>query len=119
VIDPLTRDLIDAADGGFLESTDSRTAVLFQLESHYRGVVGRPVRGQPHPRDPRERRRSRSADDLRDETLRALQPLVDDGIISDLAVELDTDENGRTVVLLLHRSGERRPVDLAYVPFGG
>ena len=33
VIDPITRDFVDAPDGGWLEGTDARTQVLFQLES--------------------------------------------------------------------------------------
>lgn len=121
VIDPLTGDLVDAADGGFLASTDSRTAVLFQLESRFLTWWGDPFAGS------RIREMLASGDDvpisgqsLRDETLRALQPLVDDGIISDLKVALDLDENGRKVVLLAYTDRTSgRPVDLAYVPFGG
>lgn len=119
VIDPITRDFIDASDGGFVAGTDSRTAVLFQLECIYRAWWGdafsgsrvRAIIAGDEPATP---------NDLRDEALRALQPLVNDGIISDLVVALDVDENGRVVVLLNYRDrSSGNPVDLAYVPFGG
>lgn len=121
VIDPLTRDFIDTADGAWLQSADSRTAVLFQLETHYLSWWGDPFAGS------RIREILASGDDipvganaLRDETLRALQPLVDDGLISDLTVELDKDENSRTTVLISYTDrASGRLVDLAYVPFGG
>ena len=119
VFDPITRDLIDTADGWFLESTDSRTAVLFQLEARYAAWWADPTSGSriraiiagDEPPTPLE---------LRDETLRALQPLVDEQIISELAVALDEDEVKRTVVLISYRDrSSGHPVDLAYVPFGG
>jgi hypothetical protein len=119
VFDPTTRDLIDAPDGGFVEGTDSRTAVLWQLESKLGAWWGSPPDGSlvdaivagDEPA---------TANDLRDEALRALQVLVDEGIISELQVALDTDEAGRTVVLVNYRDrSSGRLVDLAYVPFGG
>lgn len=119
VIDPITRDLIDSADGWFVEGTDSRTMVLFQLESTYGAWWGDPTAGSRiraiiSGEDPG------GAQELVDETLRALQPLVDDGIISDLFVRSDLDEAKRTVLLLTYRDRTSgRPVDLAYVPFGG
>jgi hypothetical protein len=119
VIDPITRDLIDSDDGWFVESTDSRTAVLWQLEATYLAWWGDPTSGS------RLRALMRGdvpaiPQDLQDETLRALQPLVDDGIITDLALKLDTDEARRNVLILTYRDrASGRPVDLAYVPFGG
>lgn len=119
VIDPITRDLIDSDDGWFVESTDSRTAVLFQLECTYGAWWGDPTAGSKaraiirgeEPANPQ---------DLADETLRALQPLINDGIISELSVRTDTDEAKRAVVLINYRDRTSgRPVDLAYVPFGG
>lgn len=119
VFDPVTRDLIDAPDGWFVEGTDSRSAVLWQLESHFQAWWGSPFDGSriaailsgDDPATPQ---------DLRDEALRALQVLVNAGIISDLAVALDTDESGHVVVILNYRDrASGRLVDLAYVPFGG
>jgi hypothetical protein len=119
VFDPITRDLIDAPDGWFVEDTDSRSTVLWQLESHFQAWWGSPFDGSRIAAilsgdDPA------TAQDLRDEALRALQLLVNAGIISDLAVALDTDEAGRVVVILNYRDrASGRLVDLAYVPFGG
>jgi phage gp46-like protein len=119
VIDPITRDLIDSADGWFVESTDSRTMVLFQLESTYQAWWGDPTSGS-RIRALLRGDEPATAQDVADETLRALQPLVDDGIISDLTVGTDVDEAKRTVILLTYRDRTSgRPVDLAYVPFGG
>lgn len=119
VFDPISEDLIDAPDGSFVESTDSRTAVLLQMESTFLAWWGDPFSGSriaellsgDEPGD---------INDVRDEALRVLQPLVTDGILSDLTVTLDVDEAGRNVVLLNYtdRAGGR-PIDLAYVPFGG
>lgn len=119
VIDPLTRDLIDADDGGFVESADSRTAVLFQLQSIYLAWWGDPFSGS-RIREILSGEAPGGAQEVRDEALRALQVLVDEGIISDLGVDTDTDENGRAVIVLGYtdRASGRR-VDLAYVPFGG
>ena len=119
VFDPITRDLIDATDGGFVESTDSRTAVLLQMESEYLAWWGDPFSGSRiadmlSGEDPAD------INDVRDEVLRVLQPLVTDGILSDLTVTLDVDEVGRPVVLLNYTDrSSGRPIDLAYVPFGG
>ena len=119
VFDPITRDLIDSPDGWFVEGTDSRSAVLWQLESKYQAWWGGPfdgsriagILGGDDPAD---------AQDLRDEVLRALQALVADGILSELAVALDTDQAGRVVAILNYRDlASGRLVDLAYVPFGG
>jgi hypothetical protein len=119
VFDPTTRDLIDAPDGWFVEGTDSRSAVLWQLESRYQAWWGSPFDGSRTAEilrgdDPA------TPQDLRDEVLRAMQALVSAGILSDLAVALDTDEAGRVVVILNYRDrASGRLVDLAYVPFGG
>jgi hypothetical protein len=119
VIDPMTRDFVDAPDGGWLEGADSRTQVLFQLESIFLAWWGGPFDGTRirvilAGDDPA------TATDLRDEVLRGMQALVDAGVISELAVALDTDEAGRVVIVLNYRDrSSGRLVDLAYVPFGG
>lgn len=119
VIDPITRDLVDSSDGWFVESSDSQTAVLFQLESTYAAWWGDPTSGSKVRAIVRGEEPA-TAQDLADETLRALQPLVDDGIISDLTVRNEVDEAKRTVVLINYRDRTSgRLVDMAYVPFGG
>lgn len=119
VIDPLTGDLIDTPDGWFQEGTDSRTEVLWQLRALYNAWWGDSSSGSklkaaisgPDPGD---------AQSITDEALRALQPLVTEGVISDLAVTNDVDEGGHLVILLNYRDRSSGSlVDLAYVPFPG
>jgi hypothetical protein len=115
--DPLTHDLVDAADGAWVETTDSRTAVIFQMESELDTWWGDPTQGSRIAEiitgeDPGTIR------DLVDEVKRCLQPLVAEGVISDLQVTLDTDFGGRPVILMLYRDRSTgHPIDLAYVPF--
>lgn len=119
VFDPVTRDLIDAPDGWFVEGTDSRSVVLWQLESRYQAWWGSPFDGS-RIQDILRGDDPATAQDLRDEVLRAMQALVSAGIISDLAVALDTDDVGRVVIVLNYRDrASGRLVDLAYVPLGG
>jgi hypothetical protein len=119
VFDPITRDLVDAPDGWFVEASDSRSIVLWQLESIYLAWWGSPfdgsrIRAILSGDDPA------TEQDLRDEVLRAMQALVAEGILSELAVALDRDEGGRTVVILNYRDkASGTLVDIAYVPFGG
>lgn len=117
-IDPITRDLIDTDDGVWLESNDSRTGVLFQLESTYAAWWADARSGSRIKaiiRDPG----LGGVNEIVDETRRALQLFVDDGVISDLVVASDRDEGGRVAVLLSYRDrASARPVDLAYVPMG-
>jgi phage gp46-like protein len=119
VIDPLTRDLIDTDDGWFLEGTDSRTTVLWQLESTRGAWWGDHTSGS-RIRAVQQGEEPATALDLRDAVLAAMQPLVAESIIAELAVALDSDENGRVVLLLNYTDrASGRAVDLAYVPFGG
>jgi hypothetical protein len=119
VFDPKTRDLIDAPDGGFVEGTDSRTAVLWQIECIAAAWWGSPPDGS-RVRAIISGDEPATAEDLRDEILRALQALVEEGIISELQVTLDTDENGHVVIAVNYRDrSSGRLVDLSYVPFGG
>jgi hypothetical protein len=119
VIDPITRDLIDTPDGWFQEATDSRTEVMWQLESTLNtwwgdASSGSRVRSLISGEDPGD------ALAVRDEVLRALQPLVVDGIISELVVTNDVDESKRVVILINYRDRSSGSlVDLNYVPFLG
>lgn len=115
--DPLTRDLVDADDGGLVETTDSRTAVVWQMECRYDAWWGDATQGS------RIRQLLRGEipgdiTDLVDEVKRCLQPLVNEGVITDLAVSLDEDEAKRPVILMLYRDRSTGSlVDIAYVPF--
>lgn len=119
--DPLTLDLIDTDDGGILETTDSRTAVLWQMESVYNAWWGDPRVGSrlreilsaEGDREPPE------MIEIIDETKRCLQPLVDDGLISQLLVAEDADDQtGAPAALLTYRDpSSGHPADIAFVPF--
>lgn len=118
-IDLATRDYIDDGAGGWLESENSRAAVLCQLECRYGEWPGDPDSGSRigammESGDPVE------PEALRDEALRCLQALVDAAIISDLVVELDQDQAGRPTLILNYRDRTTgNPVDVAYSPWGG
>lgn len=117
--DPLSRDLVDSDDGAWVETTDSRTAVIFQMESKVNAWWADATQGS------RIRQLLESGDgdpvsvvELVDEVKRCLQDLVDDGIITDLSVSLNTDEANRPVILMMYRDRSTgHPVDLQYVPF--
>lgn len=118
-IDPVTRDFVADGAGGWETSDDSRGAVLCQLETRYQAWAGDPTAGSRiaemmESGDPLEERA------LLDEVRRALQVLVDAGVISELVVNGDRDEAGRLAVLIYYRdSTTGSPVDVAYSPWGG
>ena len=115
--DPLTQDLVDSTDGYFVETTDSRTAVIFQMECQLDAWWADPAQGS------RIRQLLRGElpgeiTDLVDEVKRCLQVLVNEQVITDLTVSLDTDEAGRPVILMLYRDRSTGTlVDIAYIPF--
>lgn len=119
VIDPITRDFIDTTDGEWLVSTDSRSAVLHQLEIRLFSWWGDPQQGS-RCRDVIAGDFGGTIEDVKDAALLALQALINEGIIADLAIVTDKDETGRDVLLLSYTDqSSGRLVDLAYVPFGG
>lgn len=119
--DPLTRDLVDAPDGALVETTDSRTAVLFQLEAQLDAWWADPTQGSRIAlmlSSAQGEAEAATITDVVDEVKRCLQPLVDDGILIDLSVALDRDEAGRPAVIINYRDRSTgTPVDIAYVPF--
>lgn len=119
VIDPITRDFIDSDDGGFIESSDSRSAVLCQLDADYNAWWGDAQQGS-RIRAILSGEEPGTITDVADEAQRALQLLVGEGLISDLTVVTDRDESGRGAVLLSYTDrASGGLVDLAYVPLGG
>lgn len=86
-LDPITRDLVDADDGGAVEADDSRTIVLLQLTER-RGEGWLDEGTGSRIAALLERESPASADELRDAALEALQLLVDRGVISDLVVAI-------------------------------
>lgn len=123
-LDQVTLDYIDGTANGedlgeWHEDEDSRTAVRMILEIEYAKWWGNPLDGS-RIKELLTRRRPATGEELRDETKRALQVLVDDGVITDLNVTLDKDESERTVLLLTYRERNTgRAIDLVYSPFGG
>ena len=115
-LDPVTKDAIDTDDGAWLETNDSRTSVLQQLEiekdawwvdSSAGSTIAALLRsGEPV---------TEAA--LVDAVLTALQPLVVDGLITDLVVEPDRDEVGRIVIVLAYRDRAGLGRELIYSPF--
>jgi len=126
LIDPLTLDYVDTDDGEWLETADSRTMVMCQIEMRLGEDFAAPDDG------------TRIKALLEDpdfivtpavvvaETRRALQVLVDAGIIGELdfgATEdthgnMIVDEAGRFVLALSWRDlASGSPVDLVYSPF--
>ena len=119
-LDPLSLDLVDAGDGGAVEADDSRTAVLLQLTER-RGAGWLDEGTGSRIAELLEREEPSTADDLRDAALEALQLLVDNGAIAELAVTVQPAGKPTEAVLALSytdvASGRRVP--LLLVPFGG
>jgi len=120
-IDFVTRRFITTSDGAWLETEDSRTAVLLQLEIEEGTSYGDPTSGSKLAAL-RRRQAPATLQEMSDETRRALQALVDAGIISDLVVvpQGERDETGRGVIIINYRDRTSgHPVDVAYAPWGG
>lgn len=118
-IDPATRDYIDTPDGAWAETEDSRTAVMLQLDCRYGQWAADPEAGSRihamltsgEPVTPQM---------LVDEVMRALQLLVDDGIIADLEVAIADEDDVRGYIELSISYTDRASghvVDVAYSPF--
>ena len=119
-LDPTSRDLVDADDGGAVECNDSRSAVLLQLTER-RGAGWLDEGTGSRIAELLEREEPADAGELRDAALEALQLLVDRGVIADLRVVVEPAGKPTEAVLALSytdvASGGRVP--LLLVPFGG
>ncbi len=119
-IDPATLDYIDtdAEDGAWAETESSRTAVMMQLEIRYGEWFVDPEAGSRIPAmletgDPV------LPAEIVDEVRRALQLLVDDGIIADLIVLLgDSDDASERVAVAISYTDRSsgHAVDLVFSP---
>lgn len=114
VLDPITRDYIDTANGEWLESADSRTMVFAILEMRLGGSSTDPDDGT-RIAELLETGEPVTPENVVDEATRALQILINDGAISDLSVSPSFDETGRFALVLYwtDRAGGL-PVDLVY-----
>ncbi len=122
LVDPDSLDLMDTDDGWFVETADSRTIVMWQLEATFNAWWGDPASGSRikaimRGDDPA------TAQDLRNEILRALQPLVEDQFIAELGVALEGYDEGaphRPVILINYRDlAANMLVGLSATPLGG
>lgn len=122
-IDPRTRDYIRNADGSWLETDDSSTAVLCQLEAREGKWWGDPPSGSRNA----EIMESElpEIEDLQDSTRRALQQMSAAGVITDVVVDvLDRDAAavaaGAGALQIYWRDrASQKPADLAYSALGG
>lgn len=118
-IDPVTRDLVDTADGLWLETADSKSAVLWQVEQRadewwVDDGTGSRVQAML------ERERPCSADELVDETKRAMQLLVDELVIADLDIRLAGEDGDRVTITISYTDiASGRRIDQSVVPYGG
>lgn len=118
-VDPATGDYVDTTDGAWSETQTSRTAVMMQLEIRYGEWHVDPDAGSRIPAmletgDPI------TPQMMVDETRRALQLLVDDGIIADLSVQAGTFDpaNGRLDLEIAYTdTWSNSAVELLYQPF--
>lgn len=121
-IDPESRDYIDTTDGEWSETEDSRTAVMMQLDIRYGEWHADPDAGSRINALVESGMLMSDAGILQlvDEARRALQVLVDDGIIADLTVDTgDIDFGaGRVELTILYTDrSSGHVVDVVYSPF--
>lgn len=117
-LDPVTRDYIDVEGDGWAETESSRTAVMLQLEIRYGEWFVDPEAGSRIP-EMLESGDPVLPEELVDETRRALQLLVDDGIIADLAVgigEYDDEQSRIEIAISYTDRSSGHAVDLVFSP---
>ena len=117
VIDPVTLDYVDTDDGEWLETADSRTLVMIQIEMRLGEDFFAPEDGT------RIKALLETGDPVTDqlavlETRRALQVLVDAGIISEVQVTSKFEGELLTIICNWRDLASGSPVDLVYQPFG-
>ena len=111
-VDPVTLDYADTEDGEWLETADSRTIVLCMLEIRLGSSYSAPNDGTSI-KDKLDAGDPVTPDFVVAETSRAMQLLVDEGLIDEISVGTDTDQAGRFVLVLRWRDlANGSPVDL-------
>lgn len=126
MLDPITLDYIDTADGEWLETADSRTLVMWMLEmrlgaSYYAPRDGTRIRELIERGDPV------TPEVVEAEYRRAMAVLEAAGVVADFAIRTRddrgvplVDEAGRfTPVLSWRDLATGTPVDLVYAPADG
>lgn len=126
LLDPITLDYVDDGEGGWVETADSRTMVMIQIEKELGRSVTAPgdgtmIREWFANGDPV------TPDLVEAEVTRTMRLLERDGILTDFAMQI-ADENGADLVdgdgrftpqLSWTDRATGNPVDLTYAPFEG
>lgn len=119
-IDPITRDFVETDTGEWEETENAGTAVMIQIESEEGAWWGDGEAGSQNAAILRSE--LPTIEELQDSTRRSLLRLVAAGMISDLHVTIEEQDNAAATGALLIRWFDRsssRPVDLVYSPLGG
>lgn len=121
VIDPKTLDFVDDGAGGWVESDDSRTPVLCELEAFEGKWWGDPNSGSRN----HEILDSElpTIEQIVDSTKRSMRRLVAAGVVSDAYVRVnegaaDTARGFDSILLQWRDRATNRPADLVYSPLG-
>jgi hypothetical protein len=120
VINTTTLDYVDTANGEWEETDDSSTAVFIQLESEEDRWFGDPSAGtQNHAIMESE---LPTLEALVDSTKRGLRKLGAAGVIDNVFVDVESEDNARgfgSLYLTWRDRASSKAVDMAYAPLGG
>ena len=119
-IDPITRDFVDDGQGGWVETDDSSTAVLCQLESREAKWWGDARAGSQNAEILEGE--VPMLDDLVDSTKRAMRVLGSAGLVDSITVSKLNEDSARgygEIYLTWRDRASNKPADLAYAPLGG
>lgn len=119
-IDPVTRDFVETDDGDWEETDDNRTAVFCQLDSELDAWWGDPDAGTENAAIMRSELPTIEA--LKNSSERGMRVLAGAGLVSDVFVVIDKEDNPSGFGQLLFQWFDRtsnRPADTAYSPLGG
>jgi len=118
-IDPRTRDFVDDGAGGWVETNDSSTAVLMQLDCEEGSWWGDPLAGSQVAAVMRAE--IQTPDQVQAAIARAMAAMVRGGLISDVAVSITYNDGVNGAAAFLNQWRDRassQPGDLAYSPLG-
>jgi phage gp46-like protein len=119
-LDPVTRDLVPDASGGFETTESAETAVMLALSSHFEKWWGDPDAGSQLYALVQGNDVNGLEESIDDEVRRALGSLVKRGRISIVSVNTYRSGTGRIVVeTQIADNSTGQPVDVVVTPFGG
>lgn len=126
LIDPVTRDYVDADDGSWVETADSRTIVMIMLDTMY-GYSYAYAEDGTRIRELLETGDPLTPEIAAAEISRAMRVLERNGILSEFSIAIVDDDGTSLVdrggtfspVLRWTDLASGSPVELAYTPLGG